>query len=116
MLNIDKLRYDIYKKYEERFMGFLDGVYCYRGLENRIIWMVDNKMWMFQRNDKIYITILLWDSISDSHMAITGYKVYSRPYTITQTIIKEIIENNFKLGHLTPHFTNLISPPLIFIK
>lgn len=38
-LDIDKLRYDIYKRCEDCFLSVLDGVYCYKDLNNNIVWM-----------------------------------------------------------------------------
>lgn len=110
-LDIDKLRYNIYKRCEDCFLSVLEGIYCYRCLENRIIWMKDDKMLLYQTTTKIYLNRIIWDSIMKSHMAVTYYYPNPEDYNITQRTIRRIIENNFRLAHLIPRFTNLNYPP-----
>lgn len=38
-LNIDQLKYDIHKMYEEYFLSLLEGMYCEKDLDNDIKWM-----------------------------------------------------------------------------
>lgn len=111
MLNIDKLRYDIYKKCEKCFMELLEGVYCYRDIKyrgiNEIQWKKGNKRYMEQSEDILYIDEkLIWIPFRESHMMVTE-KCTSSNYKIIQLMIKRIMENNFQLGHLIPHVIKL---------